>query len=185
MSFAALQQALFTEGKKQVAVVRSKYQKQIAQEEERISRQARELEEAIIERANETGKLKARRIHQVAQLKAKADILTTKQDVLLKARDRVTQSVLAWDEAKARRLIETLLGLVSEESGTIAAGQVHENLVRQLAEKRGLQVAQETLEGEGGFIFRSKRSELKVTVSHLVELLFKQTRAEMAQILFD
>ena len=61
MSFAALQEAVFAEGKKQVAAVRDKHQKQISQEEERISRQARELEEV----ASQIGRVSVNRSFHV------------------------------------------------------------------------------------------------------------------------
>jgi vacuolar-type H+-ATPase subunit E/Vma4 len=185
MSFAELQKALFTAAKERGEKTRAHLETKISREQERIGHEAQALEETIIEKAHAEGKQRENKFHQTAQLSARADILKAKQGELSATREQVKNEILAWDAKEATQLIDSLFSLIPDTAGTIRAGEVHRDLVRARAEKRGLTMAKKDIPGEGGFIFQSEKAEVNVTVGYLVTELFARHRGELACTLFD
>jgi len=130
------------------------------------------IEEEIIEHAQLDGTRQAQRLHQDAQLSAKADILHVKQEELETTEQNVVQVIMAWDAPKTKALLEALMGLLPDEGGSVTAGDVHKEQVGSLAKLRGLTVQDDIVATDGGFVYHSKRTELDLTVRHLVRRLF-------------
>lgn len=183
MSFAQLQEEIFSAAAARGAELTAQYQRELKREEARIQEHARAIEETIIDRGRLSGKARAQRIHQSAQLAAKAQILAAKQAALAHVQAAVVQHILAWEGGPLERFISALLERVPA-GGVIVPGAAHEAVVRTLAEGRGLAVEGPALPDEGGFVWRGEKGELTATVSRLVADIFTRHRAQIARTLF-
>jgi|GEM_PF-3428581 V/A-type H+/Na+-transporting ATPase subunit E len=184
MSFDQLQQAILDEAKQQIDEINNRYEKELSTEEERIKQRAQGIEEEIVSRTEKEGQMEAQRLHQSAQLEARADVLAAKQSELDKVLANASAEIIAWDKTQTKSLITSLFELVPETEGTITAGSAHEEIVKELAEKKGLKVNKKVIENEGGFIFKGDKSELNATISHLLKQLFEGERSKIAKTLF-
>ena len=184
MSFEQLQQAILDEAKKQIDEINNRYEREFEGEENRIKARAKRAEEEIIVRSEKEGQMEAQRLHQSAQLAARAEILRAKQAELDKVLARAQTTIIEWDKEQIRLLIGLLFKLVPEKEGVVIAGSAHAEIVRELAKEKGLKVEDQTIENDGGFVFKGDRTELNATVSHLLKQLFEHERAEIAKVLF-
>lgn len=185
MSFEQLQEVLWVEAKQQLARINDQYDKELKAEEKRIQAEARRIEEDIITEAEREGQQEGQRLHQVAQLKARADVLLTKQTELENVLEEAKKTILGWPEAERKEMVQHLLSFVEEDEGELYPGEIDENIVRQIGEKKGFKVKKETIKGEGGFIYRGDKTEMNLTVGALLRQLFDSQRAEIARVLFE
>ena len=185
MSFEQLQQAILDEAKQRIDKINTRYEKDFASEEDRIKTRAKGIEDRIITRSEKEGQMEAQRLHQSAQLNARAEILAAKQSELEEVLVNANKVIIEWDKEKVKSLISSLFKLVSEKEGVIIAGSAHEDVVREVASKKRLEVNKKVIVNEGGFIFKGDKIELNATVSYLLKQLFERERSEIAKVLFD
>jgi len=185
MSFENLKEAILAEAQGRVAQIEQEYGAKLAREETRIKQRAREQEEQIIRQAEARGEQERSRLHQERQLAAKARVLEAKQDELAKAQAAVTDRILQWEGAQQKELLTSLLALLPKEKGTITPGAQHKEALVKLVHSTKLSLDDTSLEGEGGFIYRTADTEINLTIAHLVERLFVTHRAELARHLFS
>ena len=181
MSFETLKKAILTEASQQVAAVEDRFAEQIAQKEGRIKERAKSQEEEIIRQAESEGETESRRLHQEHQLAAKANVLEAKQEELNTTRDEAIKQLLAQDAAATKELLESLLKFAPADA-TLIPGSEHADALKQVAKQAT--VAEETVANDGGFIARSAKEEVNLTIRHLVQQLFIRHRADIAQKLF-
>lgn len=185
MSFEQLQQAILDDARQQIDKINNRYEQEFTSEEERIKTRAQAIEEKIITAAEKEGQMETQRLHQNAQLNARAAVLTAKQAELNKILAHTTTTIIEWDKEQVRLLVASLLKLVAKETGgVIITGSAHAEVVRELAQEKGLKVNKQVIKKEGGFIFKGDRTELNATVSHLLKQLFDHERSAIAKVLF-
>lgn len=180
MSLEGLREAILSEARRTADELMDTAQQQTASEEKRILQRAKKIEEDIIREAELEGTQKAGQLRQGAELTGRANVLRAKEEEMEQTRQALLKHVYTQD---ASALVESLLTLVPDEAGTIIPGEKHLKEVTKAA--RGMNIASKPIPDEGGFIFRGKTTELNVTISHLVDRLFKKHRAEIASILFS
>ena len=117
-------------------------------------------------------------------LAARADVLVAKQTALAQVRAVFLAQLLHLDEAAAEQLITGLMALVPAADGTCVAGEFHHAAVKKAAAKRKLSTAKETIPGEGGFIWRSPRLEMNLTLGQLIDQVLLKHRSAVAETLF-
>lgn len=181
MSFESLQKTILDEAAMQAKQVKGEIEDQIESEKERISDLAHTIEDSVAQSAEMEGVMKARQIRQEAELDGRADVLRAKQEELETTKVALREKLLSADSDV---LLKALLSLVPKESGTIVAGDVHAEQLRDLMPD-GCSFAEKTIQNEGGFIFTSEHTELNVTISHLIDQLFITHRADIARELFS
>lgn len=180
MSLEGLREAILAEARQQADKLTSEAENQVSSEEQRILQRAKEIEEAIIREGESEGTQRAQQLHQQTELAGRAHVLQAKEVEIEKTKQVVLDQIYEQEPAP---LIAALLKLVPDEGGTITAGEKHAAEVKKQASK--LNVAATTIPNEGGFVFEGKYTELNVTVSHLVDRIFKKHRAEIASVLFS
>jgi hypothetical protein len=132
------------------------------------------------------GTIQANQVYQTGRLAARAEILQTKQAELDITKAEVIKQVLAWPKAKTQDFLQGLFALVPEDkNGHIQAGAVHRNVIKALASKHKLKLAEEDIPNEGGFIYISPSVEIDLTLSRLIDELFTRHRTDLAQKLFS
>jgi len=184
MSFDKLQQTIFDEAKKQIGSINDQADKTFASEEARIKEKAQAVEESIIGQAEKEGQQNAQRLHQSAQLKGRAQVLRAKQEELDEVLTKAYKEIVSWDKGDTTLLINALLDLVGKEKGVISPGTAHAEVVRGLATKRGFKVTERMIEEDGGFVLKSDKTEINLSVKHLLKQLYERNRAEIARVLF-
>lgn len=179
MSFEGLKTEILSQAKQEADKIAADLQTRTKSEESRILGRAQATEEEIIQDAEQEGAKQSRRMLQEADLAGKAAILKAKEEELKKTEEMLVQEFIDQD---AEKTISALMALVPEEGGTITAGEKHLEQVKKAA--RGRKVLGETIQNEGGFIFRGDSIEINFTISHLVASLFRKNRSRIASTLF-
>lgn len=183
MSFANLQQAVLQEATAKAVAVQARLDGQLATQESRLKKEVTAIEREILEQARADADNQAQQLRQGAVLAARAEVLLAKQAELTAVRAEFLRQLLALDAAQTARLIDRLLALVTEKNGECTAGEHHFAAVKKAAAKKGFTVTDETIPGEGGFIFRSPRMEMNLTLGQLVDQVLIKHRAAIAETL--
>ncbi|MEX0649868.1 MAG: hypothetical protein WD200_02620 [Candidatus Andersenbacteria bacterium] len=181
MSFETLQEAILTEARERANQVASELRVHTESEKQRITERAKGIEEAIISQAEAEGAKQARRIRQEAELAGRALVLNAKQEELDATKAALVEELTTGD---SKKLLRSLLALVPKVPGTIVPGEKSADELRGLV-KGDLKLADKPIRGQAGFVFRSKDSELNLTISQLADQLFIRHRATLAKILFS
>lgn len=164
--------------------IRAGFAARIRQESERIANLAREQEEAIIEAGEQQGQQAARRLHQERQLAAKAAVLQAKQQALQALQADAIKEILAWPARETKSLLTALLELLPDTPGLLTPGEHSAETLSPLVARGPHRLAKEVIPADGGFIYRTRSTEMNLTISHLVEQLCRRRRAELARELF-
>lgn len=184
MSFEQLKEAILAEAQAKVQEIEQRYGAQRRSEESRIAGEARKAEEDIIAAAGVRGDREAARAQQERQLAAKSAVLAAKQAELETAQKLAADKLLSQDEDSASRMLKSLLSHLPEEEGQIIPGEVYrEELGAMLP--ANLKLAEESIPGDGGFIYRSKQTEINLSLRHLMAQVFERHKAQLAKTLFS
>ncbi|MEX1112735.1 MAG: hypothetical protein WEC84_04700 [Candidatus Andersenbacteria bacterium] len=181
MSFESLQEAILTEARQRASRVQAEISQRSEAEKQRITDRAMAMEEAIISEAQAEGEKQARRARQEAELSGRALVLNAKQEELDATKAALAEELTA---SNSKELLARLLSLVPKTAGTIVPGEKSADELRKLV-KGDHKLAEKTLKGQAGFVFRSSDSELNLTIEHLVNQLFIKHRAALAKMLFS
>lgn len=180
MSLDKLKETILAQAQEQADALGTTLQEKQTGEEQRMLSAAQEIEEAIVTKAENDAALAARRKRQETELHARANVLRAKEEELQETQKQILAKLL---EEDPKPLLKALLELVPDEKGTIHAGEHHAKALHSLTKKHD--IAAKTIPNEGGFTFTGKTAELNVTLSHLVESVFRKHRARIASTLFS
>ena len=183
MSFEQLQDTILSQAKAKVEQIEQRYAKQRHDEEKRITEQARQAEESIIENAQVRGDRESARVQQERQLAAKSAVLEAKQKELAVAQEKAVERVLALSSEETEKLLKSLMQYVPKEKGVLVPGEKHREALEEILPEN-VELSDEGIPEDGGFIYRSQQTEINLTVNNLIELVFERHRADLAKILF-
>lgn len=121
----------------------------------------RMLEEDVIAVATKEAHRQARSIHQYAELEGRSLVLEAKQRELQKTKDALLLELASLSEQQKQELYTVLLALVPKAHGEVIP------------------------QSDGGLIYRGESIEINLSLSQLVEQLFRMYRSEIAKELFS
>lgn len=180
MSFANLKQAILQEASREAEGITARLSKKASEEKARILAQAKQIEESAVTVAELEGKRLARRKRQEAELQYRAAVLEAKEEELHALEAACVQNLTEIADAA---FYTSLLKHAAIKDVTIHPGAVHVDLVKKAA--KGHTISDKAIAGEAGFIVRGKDTEINLTLSHLVRMVFKKHRAKIAARLFS
>lgn len=183
MSFEQLQETILSQAKAKVEKIERRYAQQRHDEEKRITQQARQAEESIIEAAQVRGDREAARVQQERQLAAKSAVLEAKQKELAIAQEKAVERVLAQSSEETEELLKSLMQYVPKDKGVLIPGERHRAALEKILPGT-VELSEEEIPEDGGFIYRSRQTEINLTVRNLLNLVFERHRADLAKILF-
>ncbi|MBI3255423.1 MAG: hypothetical protein HYZ63_00445 [Candidatus Andersenbacteria bacterium] len=185
MSVDQLKTRILEDAKGEAQRIEAELRTKKHEQEKRIETSARQIEEAILDRARTEAKSKFQQLKQTNDLNAKARVLLVKQTALDELALQFQQQLLDLENKEAKTIIDQLMATIPAKSqGQVIAGAVQADAVKQASSKYKFTISQETIAGEGGFIFRGSRHEYNFLTSHLVKQVFIRHRAKLAQALF-
>ena len=186
MSVDRLKTRILEDAKGEAQRIEAELLTQKKAQEKRIEASARAIEEAILDRARAEAKSQAQQLKQASDLNAKAHVLLTKQAALNELAGDFQKKLLTLGGKEIKTVIELFMAAIpANTQGQVIAGALQADTVKQAAKKYKLDVRDETIEGEGGFLFRGSRYEYNFLTSHLVKQVFTRHRAKLAQALFS
>lgn len=183
MSLAELTEVIFESARAEASTLKDHYSQEATREQSRITALAKAEEERVISAAQKRADAEVRRVWQEAELESRARVLQAKQKELLSLKDAAVAAIHNWNSEASKKFIISLMAMLPKEDGELVAGELHADIISTLAPARA-KVSSETIPNEGGFVYRTKTSELNLTVNHLIDRLFQSRRSEIAKLLF-
>lgn len=138
------------------------------------------------EAARQAGERRLSQLESSARMEARSMLLAEKQRCMDEAFDKALQALQALPEGEYIDLLSAMAQAAAGGGGgeLILNAADRARVGRQVAEKTGLQLADETREMAGGLILRCGNVELNCAFETKLRVLRESMAAEVAQILF-
>ena len=186
MALDDIKKSILDEAQTQVAAVEKEGESKLA---ELRAAWAKKIETRQIELVA-AAKRKAEQKLQQAQFKLHAqtqnEVLTRKQKIIDKVYKQVVEQLRALEEDQYVDLTAKLIEELPDLDGILTSVKNKESLLKKAVKKSGrkFDIADETITGVGGFIFRSTKIEIDNTFEVLVGIGREQTILEGSRRLF-
>ncbi|MFH1508809.1 MAG: V-type ATP synthase subunit E family protein [bacterium] len=166
----------------------SKNIKEAGLQADKILQVADKKSEMIRTKVLEQGRVKADKIHEQAVSAAvmweRNEILKSKQKTLQEVYEELSAKMQNLSDEEHKQLLSKLLkGLPTE--GEIVATKKSQSLLRDLVSQAGLNLASETIAGDGGFMYRSDEIDIDQRFESVLKSLREETEAGAANKLFN
>lgn len=181
MTWEDLQENILATAHEQAVAITADFAARIAVEEKRIQQRASDIEETIMTSAQQEGTQEAQRLHQDHHLNAKAHVLEAKQAELNTTAQETVKAILAWDTATTRGFLEALVNSLPDKKGEIIPGSHHRKLLTTIIKGTAFSLSNDSVENDGGFIWRGTQAEVDATIRRLVATLFERHRTDIAR----
>lgn len=153
---------------------------------QRYEQQAAAEKAQAEEAARQAGRQRLSQLESAARMEARARLLVAKQECLDEAFVRALETLRALPEEQYIDLLVELARAASPRGGgeLILSAADRARVGRQVAERTGLPLADETREIAGGLILRCGNVELNCAFEAKLRVLRESMAAEVAQLLF-
>lgn len=165
-----------TEGEAKVKAVQTEWAKKIEVKKQEITASAQR-------KANQ----KVQQTQFKLQAQAQTEILTQKQNVIDQVYKLALKKLGEFDDDKYIELMEKLINQLPAGKGELTSARDKGNLLKKALRKSGRKydLAEEEINGSGGFIFRSKEVEIDNTFATLIKNAKEQTILAVSNLLFN
>lgn len=186
MALKDILQSIHRESQKEIHAVKTEYAEKQAALEKQWKQKIQEKQDTLLSRAQKQAedKLQQAKFYVVSQ--KNTEILKKKQEVIHRAYEEAVKQLAKLTPSEYTNLMKLLVENLPDTKGEIIAvdDTKKKALLKKAITNKKYTVAKETIEGSGGFVFRSAKIDIDNRFEALVENQKEATQTEVADVLF-
>lgn len=186
MALDDIKKAILTEAQNTADQHKRNAQQKIEAIQKEWGKKIDERKQEIIATTRRKANQKIQQTQFKIQAQAQSQILDQKQQMISKVYKLALDKLAELDDAKYVELMEKLISDLPQGDGSLISVKGKEDLLKKALKKTGrkYEILSETINGKGGFIFKSKQIEANQTFNALVNNAKEQTFLAVTDKLF-